>query len=100
MTAAYKAPKKKKENDPKICEKCGKEYIPLGRNAKSSRFCGKDCRIQYYKDNNLYSYNPDYGRTYKRPKKHINTMKDLAAISTKAREEGLTYGEYVVKYGL
>ena len=71
----------------KICKGCGKEFEPK-KGVTYQLYCSKECR----KSNQPY-YKPLKKRKVK------NLGEDLAKINAKARAEGLSYGQYVAKYG-
>ena len=78
------------------CAYCGKTFIP--KNSKQ-KYCSVACRDKNKKKR--IKENPDK-YTYYRERKTRRKAKgtDLGRINEKARAEGLTYGQYVAKYGL
>jgi predicted nucleic acid-binding Zn ribbon protein len=84
------------------CAVCGG---PLsGRNRK---YCSPECkkketsRLQYLKNREAYkSSKPKAESKAVVKKRRDKARKDLLKIVKKATEEGLTYGQYVAKYGL
>jgi predicted nucleic acid-binding Zn ribbon protein len=74
---------KRKENK-RYCVVCG----ALLTDYKHRRYCSEECKK---KANRIKVF---------RPKRKAKKMASLIDISAKANEEGLTYGQYVAKYGL
>ena len=78
----------------KICAVCGKEFETLNKRSKLT--CSDECdKVYRYKKRTQKSAS-DY--IYKRKTRKPKTS--LAEINRMAREEHLTYGQYVAKYGL
>lgn len=83
----------------KECQICGNELTGKQRSYCSQKCANKAKRIQ------LYEYHKDQ---YKKPKAEATPKKSgrrkktdpIAEINAKARAEGLSYGQYVGKYGL
>lgn len=71
----------------KTCLVCGKSFIGLVQ----QKYCCKKCATMAYNRN-------QQERQERRRRKKANA--DLIDIARKSREEGLTYGQYVAKYGL
>lgn len=71
----------------KICPICSSKFVAYS----TQKYCSKKC---YYVSKIRYG-----GSRYKSGKKTKNNS-DLVDIDRLAREEGLTYGQYVAKYGL
>lgn len=94
-------------NNTRICLICEKEFTATVNNQV---YCGKECykesqrRLtkEWYKNNPdamlkyKYNRNPDRERL-KRAKKGNAALAD---INAKAREAGMTYGQYVSKMGI
>lgn len=70
-----------------ICKYCGKEFYGKIR----AEYCSDECRHQVQLEQK---------RRY-REKKNRNHKRDLSLtnLAALARNEGLTYGQYVAKYG-
>lgn len=71
-----------------ICQSCGIEVYG-GRNGKYCPDCAKHIRLQANKEQKRIK------RMQKRENLHSNS---LGAIAKKAREMGISYGEFVAKY--
>ena len=103
----------------KECKRCGKKF-ETDRNAK--KFCSKQCRIVYtyygkkqtewecascgkmfYSERKRKYCKPDCSRqNYIKPKPDRTQTKPkhtLAELNALARSEGLSYGQYLSKYG-
>lgn len=114
--------RKYKENELVTCRECGKEFLPTHY---ISVYCSKECSREWNKKNlrmlrrqardvrcvecgekitdiNRRKYCSDECRFgIKLPKaKKKKKLNDLSVIARKSNEEGLTYGQYVAKYGL
>ena len=74
---------RRKENK-RYCVVCGTELTDY----QHRRYCSEECK----KNNKVKYYQPK-----KAKKEKVTSLDDIAL---KAREEGLTYGQYVVKYRL
>lgn len=84
-------------------EICGKALTGRQRS-----YCSSECRRQAIKKQKA-EYRKAYDVQFKKPKAEATTPKKrgrqkktdpIAEINAKARAEGLTYGQYVGKYGL
>ena len=75
----------------KNCQICGTAFIPQ---ATSQKYCCRQCARQAEQESNRKS------ETKKKNKKFGQHQKAAAEIATKAREAGLSYGQYVAKMGL
>lgn len=82
----YSAQKKRVYAVKKQCEVCGAEFITMG-NAK--RVC-PECRA--FAQNHRAKHTPEKPK----PKR---TQNDIVNAVKQAQEMGLTYGEYMAKYG-
>lgn len=110
----------------KICPYCGEEFV--ARN-NSQKFCSKACSSKTYqvkRKQEIYdqvfnkrkytcqwcgkefgsniprefcNYNCQVAYERKRKKDSIKNAKELVTINELARKEGLTYGQYMAKYG-
>ena len=82
----------------KICEECGKGFLA---NRKHGKYCCEECRREGNRRKVRESSRIYYAQKKMSKTKKIDTGKmGLAEIGKKAREEGLSYGEYVFKHGL
>lgn len=68
-----------------ICKTCGKVFI---RNIRHKTYCSAECKMKM-----------DRYRWAARRKKKKSNLITIAEINRKAFAEGLTYGQYVAKYG-
>ena len=75
----------------KNCQMCGNVFIPR---APSQKYCCRQCARKAEIESNRKS------ETKKKNKKSGQHQKAAAEIATKAREAGLSYGQYVAKMGL
>ena len=75
---------KKEKGKPKklVCKFCGETF----ESVRKRKYCSKKCAENY-----------NYNLKHKKPTKTCNSITE---ISIKARQEGLSYGAYVNKYGL
>ena len=71
----------------KECEHCGRHFNAARINAK---FCSKQCRDRDYKQRLKSPYN----------EKEEKKMSRIAELNALAREQGLSYGQYVAKLWL
>lgn len=71
-----------------VCLGCGEVFV---KNGETDKFCSQACKIQ-----GRYQSRFDVKKEQSR---HEN-MKDILHIQKLAREEGLTYGQYVAKHRL
>ena len=76
------------------CQHCGKLFWPSGGHQK---YCSKECSCESAKvrdkvNKELYEQNKSMEKYIKEVKK---SRKALANISEKAKEEGISYGQYV-----
>lgn len=71
----------------KTCLICGKSFIGLVQ----QKYCCKECAMMANKRCQQES---------KVRRQHKKTNASLIDIVRKSKEEGLTYGQYVAKYGL
>ena len=79
----------------KTCAWCGKEFV---RQKGAQKFCSVRCRNEST-TKRVTEYCRQYRRS-KRPRKgDLSNREKLAEINQKAREEGLTYGQYMQKHG-
>ena len=89
----------------KTCPICNKEYIT---HASYRKYCGDDCakeakrrsRIAY---SDIYREKCKIIKRQKRAEKkriQVSNFPDLEEVDRMARESGMTYGQYVAKYGL
>lgn len=107
------------KNPKAICPECGKEFE---RTYNAQRFCSAECRQKYSnKKSTLFHLNCAWcGKafTYDRKKRYCSEECKLIAnnkkkpikrkapsmtageIGAMARQEGLSYGQFVAKYGL
>ena len=89
--------------DPKPCEICGTMFIPRATN---SRYCSDSCRkVGKRKRNYINSLRRSKDlkllvATRRTRKKRIPTMPDIVTIDKCASELGLSYGQYVSRYGV
>ena len=80
----------------KKCIICGTEFKP----SKSTVVCcSESCKKKRQRENEKAKH-AEYREEQKKSKKKKTNHKQLADIAIDARKEGLTYGQYVVKYGL
>ena len=71
----------------KTCACCGKDFIA---NRKNGRFCSQGCReIVRAKQNK-----ERYRRKKEEAKKSIEVKENLAETAQKARDMGMSYGQY------
>ena len=78
------------------CAYCGSPFIQ--KNCKQ-KFCSVSCRDENKKKR--FKENPEKYSYYKKRKSSRKTKGNaIGEINKKALEEGLTYGQYVAKYGL
>lgn len=83
------------------CEICGN---PLGKNKK--KFCSDECkkiaqrRYQQERNKELYKSTKPKELPKRRRRKSSNWSRNLAEINERARALGMSYGQYVGKYGL
>lgn len=71
------------------CAICGKEFIGI---SPTQITCSAECSRIRSRD--LYK------NFREKPKKEVKKDNSIASIQKKARESGLTYGQYVLKMGL
>ena len=77
----------------KICEHCGKIFEVQDRVFKHTKYCCKQCQYEAQKLNQRNRY---YEKIKKFRLKEIRKKHEkLADINKKAKELGLSYGEYV-----
>lgn len=88
----------------KPCKVCGKLFKPF---RSTHVYCSGDCnrKVERQRYRNSLKYNAEKQREYKAKKKLEKAEKErvknaLVEIAIKAREEGLTYGQYVAKYNI
>ena len=76
----------------KKCPVCGRTFT-------STAHARKYCDIECARDAS-YIRSAERVRKYRMRARHATKGDSLAKINTLAREEGLTYGKYVAKYGI
>jgi predicted nucleic acid-binding Zn ribbon protein len=83
------------------CIICGKPLPPLRRSYCSDE-CARRSKICREEEYNKEQYKKPKAEEQKKPKKRGRPKKNstLAGINELARAEGLSYGQYVGKYGL
>lgn len=75
------------------CKWCGKYFVPARYNQV---YCCPKHQLAYREYKRLHTTD-----IVLKPKKHTcDNMKKISAIAHAAREEGMSYGKYVAKYGL
>lgn len=94
-----------------ICKMCGKTFI-RGKYQSAQKCCSKECsekstslRKKAYYEANKEVVNSRSEERKKRKKqeavrKRYSNKKAIIDISALARKEGLSYGQYVAKYGV
>ena len=75
----------------KICRICGKEFFST---VDRKFYCSEEC---YYQS--VRNRSKENSLKVKR-KKPTTNMEKIAEINRKAVEMGMSYGDYVIKYGL
>ncbi len=75
-----------------FCECCGKEFKPR---VNKQRFCSRECQLEVYEDSGFREMVLIRHEANRRVKK---SRKKLAMVNKKAREMGLSYGQYVALY--
>ena len=76
------------------CAYCGKVFT---KNSGPQKFCSKECYLSQRRE----SYDPVKRREErKRRQKPAKPDSELARINRQAREIGLSYGQYVARYGV
>ena len=79
----------------RICEKCGKEFEE--RNVGlAQRFCSLECSHRHQHD--IAEWRRTAGKTERQ--KAVENMKKIVALDKLAKKEGMSYGQYVSRYGL
>jgi len=85
----------------KVCAYCGKTFE---HNNTQTKYCGNECRAAVQREQNLRHRRKYLDRQATKPKAKrkpkIEKPKTLSEIAAAAREAGMTYGEYVAKYGI
>lgn len=94
----------------KICQECGSRFL-----ARCSRqkYCSLDCRMEHNRRTARAEYyrrrgcgNQEEGERMRSPEPvplqeaGRPPAMDLEEVARRSRQEGLTYGQYVTKYGL
>ena len=74
------------------CDWCKKEYLASNRNSK---YCCIDCKNSNRKERSNILSRQRYEKQKRNMKTRNNNM--LTEISKKAREAGMSYGQYVAK---
>ncbi len=78
----------------KICERCGKTFTPRGT---VDKYCSDDCRYAVQKERSR-TYNRNYKAKKKAPKPE--QKRSIGEIALAAKKAGMSYGEYVAKFGV
>lgn len=84
-----------KQAKEQICKECGCAFKP---NREWQAFCSEKCCRAYHVKENRYKRLERRLESKKEPKR--GKKLSLTDISVEARKAGMTYGEYVAKYGL
>ena len=77
----------------KKCEWCGKEYIPVNYRQK---YCGTTCQ-RARQTASWREKNKEFKGVKKTKKKPAQIGSTLTEDAIKAREQGLTYGQYIAR---
>jgi predicted nucleic acid-binding Zn ribbon protein len=85
--------KHQRETNPSYCIVCGQ----LISNIKYRKYCSEECKKKGIQMNNKKFYENLRKEKEKRQKKNAMVLSEISRL---AREEGLTYGQYVLKHGL
>lgn len=79
----------------RFCSRCGKKFVPV---KGEYYFCSEECRGEEPKANREKVRVKSAADV--KPKKQKEKKETLTSIQQKAHKEGLSYGQYVAKYGL
>ena len=74
------------------CEHCGKAFI---KRSAPQKFCCKKCYAAYQREGGVKVA----GKPKKKTWTPAGTEKDIVRICGEAKKLGLSYGQYVVRYG-
>ena len=93
------------ESEVGVCLICGKEFV-RGKHQQSKKYCNPECRIIANRINakNFRDTNRDKINEMRREKRKktikVSNNQLIIKIDELARKEGLSYGQYVAKYGV
>lgn len=90
-----------------VCVICGKEFV-RGKNQDRMKYCSMECRkvviaanSRRFRELNKERIKQERREKNKsKPKKKESNNKLILRIDELARKEGLSYGQYVAKYGV
>lgn len=89
-----------------ICAVCGKEFVRNCRQSKM-KYCSEPCRrivkneaTRRFRERNKVEINQQRKEKRQKIKKKVSNNDIVLQINALARKEGLSYGQYVAKYGV
>ena len=84
-----------KDKPPKYCAVCGKEF-----KGRSYYYCSDECRQKVIEQRQKNRNRNEHKKVEVKPKKRKKLKYTIEQVQKLARAEGLSYGQFVAKYGL
>lgn len=90
-------------DEKKVCPVCGKVF-QKDKYRAAKKYCSQECRDSAQLESKRNYDRKNYATIYDRRKTRKNKKKfnnqSIVDITVAARKEGMTYGQYVAKYGV